>query len=58
VVGNGSEIIRSDEETGSLPGTILHSGCETESLPLDWPLSRARRLAPRATLTLVRENPP
>jgi N-acyl-D-aspartate/D-glutamate deacylase len=34
VIVGGSEIIRSGKETGSLPGTILHSGRDTESVPL------------------------
>jgi N-acyl-D-aspartate/D-glutamate deacylase len=34
VIVNGSEIIRSGKETGALPGTILHSGRDTESVHL------------------------
>jgi N-acyl-D-aspartate/D-glutamate deacylase len=34
VIVNGSEIIRSGKETGALPGTILHSGRDTESVQL------------------------
>ena len=34
VIVGGAEIIRSGKETGALPGTILHSGRDTDSVPL------------------------